>query len=100
MVRLIGFCSRHLPRHGVPDHAVQRVEALGLVDAVRAIDLVNITGRIVMPHRGNRQRGVVRFRGRCFAVAVIVAVVSDFAPRIGDVGQIADVVIGETGAEV
>src|SRR4249919_3577272 len=81
----------------MPDHAVQRVEALCLWVTVRGIDLVNITGPIVMPHRGPGERGVVRFRGRCFAVAIVVTVVSDLDPWVGDVSQVTGVVVGESG---
>ena len=53
-----------------------------------------------MPYRGPRERGAVRFRRRCFAVAIVIAVVSNLEPRIGHVGQITDQVVSKPGGQV
>ena len=79
----------------MPDHPVESVVSLPLVLTVRPIDLLDVAGRIVMPHRGGLQTGAPGFSSRSLAVAVIVAVMSHLAARIGHIGQIAYVIVIE-----
>ena len=55
-----------------------------------------LLGWVVMPSVVAAQAcDVVRFRRRCFAIAIVIAVVSDLGPGIGHVRQVPDVVVGE-----
>src|SRR5882724_7799766 len=77
--------SNYLAWLGVPDHPIQRIIALGFLLSVRPINLIYVASRIVMPPGGSLHGGALRLRRRSFAVPIIVAVVSDLAPRIGHV---------------
>ena len=80
----------------MPDHPVECVLALGLMDAVGSVDLGDIARRIVMPDRMGFNGRAVGFLRRRFAVPIIVVIMSGLKPWIGHVRQVARVVVGES----
>ena len=80
----------------MPCHAVKPIVTLWSRSAVWTINFEDATDWVVMPDGGRGQAlDAVSFRGRCFAVAVIVLIMRDFVARIGDVGQVTYMVIGK-----